>query len=121
MLVNLIDDAPRTEPLLRVYKAYMVFNANAAKLLGITDGAKVFFGRDERSANHIYVGKADLKRSYAVTRRENSFVLNNAPLTRQVAAWLEGRGSYRICPEDKLDDGFGNTFYNILKKKYERD
>jgi hypothetical protein len=118
MLVNLINDAPRTEPLLRVYKAYMTFNAHAAKLLGLDDGDKVYIGRDDRASNNLYVGKAQMKQSYAVSRRDNTFIIYNAPLTRKVAGWLEGKGTYRICPEDKLEDGLGNMFYNIFKKKY---
>lgn len=118
MLVNLINEAPRTEPLLRIYDSYMAFNAQAVKLLGLTDGDKVYIGRDDRSSNNLYVGKASLKQSYAVCRRDNTFILYSAPLTRKVAGWLEGKGTYRICPEDKLDDGFGNKFYNIFKKKY---
>lgn len=118
MLVNLINDAPRTEPLLRIYTNYMTFNANAATLLGLKDGDKVYIGRDDRASNNLYVGKALMKQSYAVWRRDNTFIIYNAPLTRQVAGWLEGKGTYRICPEDKLNDGLGNTFYNIFKKKY---
>ena len=119
MLVNLINDAPRTEPLLRVYDNYMVFNANASSLLGLKDGDKVYVGRDDRSSNNLYVGKAQMKQSYAVCRRDNTFIVYNAPLTRKVAAWLEGKGTYRICPEDKQHDAVGNIFYNIFKKKYD--
>ena len=118
MLVNLINDAPRSEPLLRIFKNYMVFNSHAASLLGITDGDKVYIGREERLSNNLYVGKASTKQSYAVCRRGNTFLLYNAPLTRKVASWLEGAGTYRICPEDKIGDGLGNIFYNIFKKKY---
>lgn len=121
MLVNLLNDAPRTEPLLRIYENYMAFNTYAAELLGLVEGAKIFFGREERMANYLYVGKANMKQSYVVHRRGNTFVLNNAPLTRMVASWLEGSGSYRICPEDKISDGAGNSFYNIFKKKYGKD
>lgn len=118
MLVNLLNEAPRTEPLLRIYNNYMVFNSHAAALLGINDGDKVYIGRDDRSTNNLYVGKASLKQSYAVCRRSNTFIVYNASLTRKVASWLEGKGTYRICPEDKIDDGLGNMFYNIFKKKY---
>lgn len=121
MLVNLINDAPRTEPLLRIYKSYMTFNASAVKLLGLTDGDKVYIGRNARDCNNLYVGKALMKQSYAVWRRDNTFILYSAPLSRTVAQWLEGTGTYRICPEDKMDDGFGNIFYNIFKKKYGKD
>lgn len=96
----------------------MSFNAHAVKLLGITDGDKVYIGKDDRASNNLYVGKAKLKQSYTILRRNNTFVLYSAPLTRKVASWLEGKGTYRICPEDKIDDGLGNTFYNIFKKKY---
>ena len=96
----------------------MVFNSHAAGLLGLKDGDKVYIGRDERCSNNLYVGRACMKQSYAVCRRDNTFIVCNAPLTRKVAGWLEGKGTYRICPEDKVDDGLGNTFYNIFKKKY---
>lgn len=118
MLVNLINDAPRTEPLLRLYKNYMVLNAHAVALLGISDGDRVFIGREERCSNNLYIGKANMKHSCAVRRRDKTFAIYNAPLTRKIASWLEGTGTYRICPEDKIDDGLGNMFYNIFKKKY---
>jgi hypothetical protein len=118
MLTNLINEAPRTEPLLRIYDTYMTFNAQAALLLGLTDGDKVYIGRDERQGNNLYVGKARLKMSNMVTRRGKTFLLHNSELTRKVASWLEGTGTYRICPEDKMDDSFGNNYYNIFKKKY---
>ena len=118
MLVNLINEAPRTEPLLRIYDNYMVFNANAATLLGLNDGDKIYIGRDDRSSDNLYVGRAKIKQSYSVLRRDNTFIIYNAPLARIVASWLEGKGTYRICPEDKLEDGLGNMFYNICKKKY---
>ena len=118
MLVNLINDAPRTEPLLRIYDSYMAFNTAAARLLELTDGDKIYIGRDDRSSNNLYVGKAVLKQSYIVCRRGNTFVLRSAPLTRKVASWLEGKGTYRICPEDRLEDGAGNMFYNIFRRKY---
>jgi hypothetical protein len=118
MLVSLLNDAPRTEPLVRIYDTYMTFNAHAARLLGLTDGDKVYIGRDERQANNQYVGKAQLKQSNAVIRRGHTFLLNNSALARKVAGWLEGRGTYRICPEDRVDDSFGNLYYNIFKRKY---
>ena len=118
MLVNLINDAPRSEPLLRIYETYIAFNSHAAQLLGLADGDKVFIGKDDRSSNYLYVGKAQKKYSCVVMQKGSTYVLNNAPLTRKIAECLEGKGSYRICPEDKLDDGFGNVFYNIFRKKY---
>ena len=96
----------------------MVFNSHAAALLGLNDGDKIYVGREERLANNLYVGKANMKQSYAICRRGNTFMVYNAPLTRMVAGWLEGKGAYRICPEDKLEDSLGNKFYNIFKKKY---
>ena len=121
MLVNLTNDAPRTEPLLRIYKNYMAFNAHAVELLGLTDGDKVYIGRSERMADNLYVGKARFKQSNIVIRRGNTFLLHNTALCRTVARWLEGMGTYRICPEDRIEDGTGNLFYNIFKKKYGKD
>ena len=117
-LVNLTNDAPRTEPLLRIYGNYMTFNAAASRLLGLTDGDRIYIGRDERACNNLYVGKATLKQSRSVTRRSHSFIVYCAPLARQVAGWLEGQGTYRICPEDTQVDGAGNIYYNIFKRKY---
>lgn len=121
MLVNLTNDAPRTEPLLRIFKNYMTFNAHAVQLLGICDGDKVYIGRDERKGNNLYVGKARSKQSRLVIRRGNTFLLHDAALTRMVAGWLEGTGAYRICPEDMTEDCTGNIYYNIFKKKYGKD
>jgi hypothetical protein len=53
MLVNLVNEAPRTEPLVRIYDTYMTFNAYAVKLLGLTDGDKVYIGRDKRQGNNL--------------------------------------------------------------------
>jgi hypothetical protein len=118
MLVNLLNEAPRTEPLLRIYDTYMSFNSHAAELLGLEDGDKVYIGKDERAYNNLYVGKARFKQSYELSRRGKSYVLYNRPLARAVANQLEGKGTYRICPEDRQEDGLGNKFYNIFKKKY---
>lgn len=118
MLVSLTTEAPRTEPLLRIYRNYMTFNAHAASLLGLSDGDKVYIGRNERQGNNLYVGKARMKQSNIIVRRGYTFLLHNAELSRAVAGWLEGEGTYRICPEDCMEDGAGNIFYNIFKKKY---
>jgi hypothetical protein len=118
MLVSLINDAPRSEPLLRIYETYMTLNSHAAQLLGLTDGDKVYIGREEREGNNFYIGKAKLKQSSLIVRRGRTFLLHNAALARKLADWLEGKGTYRICPEDKIEDCFGNLFYNIFKKKY---
>lgn len=117
MLVNLLDEAPRDEPVMRIHKSYMALNACASRLLQLAEGDRISIRKD-RSGNLVYIGKANgFKQSYGVKRRDNTYLIYSAPLTRKVAECLEGKGAYRICPEDVVEL-FGNKFFNIFKKKY---
>ena len=57
MLVTLINEAPRTEPILRVYGNYMSFNMHASKLLGLEEGDKVLMMRVMKGQQYIVLSK----------------------------------------------------------------
>lgn len=117
MLKNLQHEAPRSESLMRVYDKFIVFNAAAARLLGLTEGSYVTIMQDDRD-NDLYVANAPgMRQSHAVRKRNNTFKLNSASFCRDVASALEGPGTYRICPETTKDE-YGRKFFNIFKKKY---
>lgn len=120
MLKDLLNEAPRTEPLIRVYPTYISFNAPAAGLLGLTGNASVAIQKDDRDG-YVYVAGGDaMKQTYGLRQRRNAYVLSNAPLSRKLAECLEGYGAYRICQE-VTTEFMGMTFYNIFKKKYGKD
>ena len=117
MLKNLQNEAPRSETLMRVYDKFIVFNAAASRLLGLTEGSYVTIMQDDRD-NDLYVANAaGMRQSHAVRGRSNTYILRSASFCRKVAAALEGAGTYRICPE-AVKEEYGRKFFNIFKKKY---
>lgn len=120
MLKDLLTSAPRTEPLIRIYPAYLTLNSAAAELLGLGEVASVAIQQDDRDG-YVYVASCeDMRQAYRMRRRNNVYILSYAPLCRKLAECLEGYGSYRICRE-VTTDFMGKKFYNIFKKKYGKD
>lgn len=120
MLKNLLNTAPRCEPLIRIYPNYFSLNAAAAKLLNLREGDSVSVMQDDRDGL-IYVSNCPtMKQSYSVTRIAKRFHVSGAPLCRKMAKCLEGFGPYKIT-EEESQDYMGYTFYNIFKKKYGKD
>lgn len=120
MLRNLLNSAPRTEPLIRLYPTYLSFNSAASELLGLKEHHSVAIQQDDRDG-YIYVaGCNDMRQTYKLRQRANSFILSYAPLCRKLADALDGYGSYRISQE-VTTEFMGKTFYNVFKKKYGKD
>ena len=119
MLKPLLNSAPRTTPLIRVYVNYISFNEPAARLLELKKGDSVSIMADDRSG-YIYVANAVTKQSYALTCRNNTYKVSNRRLCRKLAESLEGFGSYKIIREDN-QEFMGNIYYNIFKRKYGED
>lgn len=120
MLQDLLNSAPRCEPLVRIYKNYISFNAVAVRLLGLEDGSSVSIMRDDRDG-YVYVANCDcMRQSYAIVKKKTLFTISGAPLCRKLASCLDGFGTYKICKEE-TQEYMGHTFYNIFKKKYGRD
>lgn len=117
MLNSLLDSAPRTEPLIRVYSQYITFNAPAAKLLGFKDDDVVSIMQDDRDG-YVYVANCQAKQSYTLASRNNTYLVRNSLLSRKLAECLDGFGTYRISKDMIQTDLFGNKYYNIFKKKY---
>lgn len=119
-LAKLVESAPRSEALIRVYSSYCVLNSSAAMLMGLSPGkgVVVFYDKEQRSAGRmrLYIGRRDIN-AFPVIRRGRSYLINSRPLARELADNMEGRGTYRICPEDSVEKS-GTTYYNIFFRKY---
>lgn len=120
MLRNILTSAPRTEPLIRIYPTYISFNHPAAKLLGLKECKAVAIQQDDRDGYVYVAGCNDMKQTYGLRLRNNTFVLSNAPLCRKLAECLMGYGSYRLS-RDVTTEFMGKTFYNIFINKYGKD
>ena len=64
----------------------------------------------------LYIGRKDTN-AFTAIRRGRSYLINSRVLSRELADSLEGRGTYRICPEDSVENN-GTTYFNIFFKKY---
>lgn len=121
-LVQLTKQAPRSEALIRVYKNQVVINAAASRLLDLHDKdmVNVLIDKDAQAAgrgNRLYIGKVK-SNAYQVLKRRSSYRICCTQLAKSIADALEGRGTYRVCPEDRETDYQGQTFYNIFFRKY---
>ena len=120
MLRSILDTAPRTEPLIRIYPNYITFNAPAARLLGFKKDDVVSIMQDDRDG-YLYVANCRTKQSYPLAMRNNTFLVRNVELCNKLAECLEGLGTYRISQDVTLCDFNDNKYYNIFKKKYGKD
>ena len=75
MLRNILTSAPRTEPLIRIYPTYISFNHPAAKLLGLKECKAVAIQQDDRDGYVYVAGCNDMKQTYGLRLRNNTFVL----------------------------------------------
>lgn len=117
-LIDILQIAPQSRALMRVYKNYICLNATAAKLLRLDEKSLICIKRRE-SFPSLYISNAKgMRFSYACKKKGFRYLINNAKLARAVADNLEGAGSYRICEEESWSDG-ENIYYNIFFKKYE--
>ena len=120
MLKNLLQSAPKTEPIIRIFPNYLSLNAKAVELLGISDGDSVSIMQDDRD-NYIYVSNnPEAKVAYGVRRRVNTYEVCNSRLCRKLAEQMEGFGAYRICEEQSIEF-MGHQYYNVFAKKYGKD
>ena len=120
MLRSILDSAPRTEPLIRIYPHYITFNAPAARLLGFKKDDVVSIMQDDRDG-YLYVANCRTKQSYPLAMRNNTFLVRSVELCNKLAECLEGFGTYRISKDVTLCDFNDNKYYNIFKKKYGKD
>lgn len=119
---DVIDAINFTEALLRVHKHSLTLNASATQLLGLEDGDKIriIYDVDEQrnGRDRLYIGKCNSDiHSIRPVKRGGTFVINSIALSRYLSERMQGRGVYRICPEDKfVQDGI--TWYNIYFRNY---
>lgn len=120
MLKNLLQSAPKTEPILRISGHYLSLNAKAVELLDIHEGDAISVMQDDRDG-YIYVSNnPGAKVAYGVRRRCGTFEVYNTALCRKLAEQMEGFGAYRICAEQSIEF-MGHRYYNIFAKKYGED
>lgn len=120
MLKNLLQGAPKTEPVIRIFDHYLSLNAKAVELLGIKEGDAVSIMQDDRDG-YIYISNnPDAKVAYGVRRRVQTFEVCNSKLCRKLAGQMEGLGAYRICAEQSIEF-MGHRYYNVFAKKYGED
>jgi hypothetical protein len=120
MLKNLLQSAPKTEPLIRIYPNYIAFNAVATSLLDLKDGDAVSVMQDDRDGYIYIANNPEAKVAYGIKRKKTTSTLTNAALCRKLAECFDGPGSYRICVEDSIEF-MGHRYYNVFGKKYGKD
>ena len=120
-LVLLTKGLPETEPKLRIYGHYAVFNASAVALLGLQDGDYIQFAHPLYGfKKETYVRKTQKTvGSYIARKRKGTMRISSRKLSLLLAERLEGSGCYRICPEEKVEDPDG-TWYSIFFKNYDK-
>ena len=120
-LVLLTKGLPETEPKVRIYGHYAVFNAAAVALLELQDGDYVQFAHPAYGPKkETYVRKtAKTVGSYIARKRKNTMRVSSVKLSTLLAERLDGNGCYRICPEENVYDVDG-TWYSIFFKNYDK-
>ena len=125
-LVPLTKQIPDTEPKIRVYEHYAVLNAAAVNLLGVQDGDYVQFAepyysfRRDDGKKFIYLRRTSAAvGSYVARKRKGTMRISSRKLATLLGERLDGKGSYRVCPEDTVADKDG-TWYNIFFVNYDK-
>jgi hypothetical protein len=120
MLKNLLQSAPKTEPLLRIYPNYITLNGVAATLLQMDEGSSLSVMQDDRDG-YIYISNnPDAKVAYKVRKQGNTLFVHSSVLARKLAAQMEGMGAYRICASESTEF-MNHKYYNVFAKKYGED
>ncbi len=119
LLQDITDTLPHSEPLIRVYNSgKIVINSVAMKMLRLDDSSRVAFTVNRiGDRKRVYIGKRS-DAPYSVNVFGNRCRICSTPLSRAVAGYLNGYGTYRIerdFPETGYD---GATYYPIFFKKY---
>ena len=119
--VLLTKELPETEPKMRVYEHYVVFNSAAVSLMGLNDEDYVQFAHPAfGTKKETYVRKTDRAvGSYIARKRRSTMRVASRKLSALLAERLDGVGCYRICPEDPVPDE-GGTWYNIFFRNYDK-
>lgn len=112
---------PETEPKVRVYGHYAVFNAAAVALLGLVDGDYVQFAKPVYGfRNETYVRKTKKAYgAYVARKRKGTMRVSSRKLALLLAERLDGNGCYRVCPENPVEDNDG-TWYNVFFVNYDK-
>lgn len=110
-----------SDALLYVYENTCVLNSRLVKLLDIqeNDMVKFTYDYDEMTRGRIrtYITKVETGRGYRVHRKVRSFRVYSTSLCSSLASYLDGYGTYRVCPEIVKEES-GRIYYEIFFKKY---
>lgn len=120
MLKEILNTPPRTVPTMRIYPNFLSFNAPAAALLQLEEDGSVAIMQDDRDGLIYVANCSTMKQSYPLQKRGNTYRVSNAPLCRVLADKMDGFGTYLIT-QDLSMQFMEKKFYNIFKKKYEKD
>ena len=120
MLKNLLQSAPKTEPLLRIYPNYITLNGVAASLLQMDDGSPLSVMQDDRDGYIYIANNPDAKVAYKAKKQGNTLFFSSSSLARKLAGVMEGPGAYRICIGE-CTEFMGHKYYNVFAKKYGQD
>ena len=110
------------DPTIRIYQHRCVLNAAACRLLGIPGRSqRVLVRRDMEQAaagrDRIYISHSYLATGYVFRMRGNEARINSSSLCQKLAGYLDGYGSYRICPEVTVTEN-GRVWYEIFFRRY---
>lgn len=107
------------EPMIQVFDTYCVLNAAAVQLLGLTVTSHCV--RLMRDGCKLYIGHTNVVDSCPVMlRRNGTGRICSQFIARYIADTLQGRGTYRICPESyRLD--ITDRMFEILNYKIRKN
>jgi hypothetical protein len=123
-LKELFVALPRSEAIIRIYKNYLSLNGSSVALLGLdgTGKIKLSYSQDDMRAGRFrcFIAKTDSSiMSFDYRMRGGCAIVACRSLVAFLAEHLDGYGSYRICPEDYVNDG-NNIWYNIFIRNYDK-
>lgn len=122
-LVDLEHKLYSADPTIRIYPPRFILNAEALRLLGITEQSfRVLIREDKEQAvlgrQRLYIARSNKPIGYAVRRRNYRGLVSSVSLCRLLSEKLNGYGAYRICKEASIQED-GMTWYEIFFRKYD--
>lgn len=117
MMKNLVNAAPSSETIIRVYPGKLVLSAATMRLLEIDSASRVAI-RTEASGDkgNVYIGNST--NGYSLSLVGKRGCIRSAVLCRAIANKLQGYGTYKVEADNPVMDYSGTTFYSIFFRKY---
>lgn len=122
-LERLVNTAPATEALVRIYEGRIVLNSRAVSLLKIPNGGRIDIlctpDQPDGIRRRLFIGSVT-DGGFRTSPKGRGAKVCSAPLSRSMAQNLDGYGTYKISEVDTTRDVFGRTQYLIWWRKYDR-